>query len=91
MAAKKRKNSEADEKRPLPVLGATYDATSTGFLKFIAEANLRWVEGYRLLSFVKLERKLAAVFVLATSQPGQGRSYDAFLGEEEDDPIPTYR
>lgn len=75
----------------LPIMGATYPATTGGFKKFLAEANIRWTEGYRLMSLVKIEKKMAAVFVLADAAPGANPSYSSFAGEEDEDPVPTYR
>lgn len=80
------------KKKPPAVVGATYDATTSGFVTMIAEANARLAEGYQLLSIFKLDKKLAAVFVhhkakpLTTTEP-----YADFVGEDDEDPILNYR
>lgn len=85
------KPSESEDGVRLPIDGNTYPATKKGFTKMLAEANIKFTEGYQLHSVVRLENAIAVVFVLNGLAPGRNVKYASFLGEDEDDPIPTYR
>lgn len=75
----------------VPVIGATYPATVKGFTRMLAEANINYAKGYVLFSFVKIENKLAAVFLRTDIKPGTKPNYgDSFFGDDDEEPIPTH-
>lgn len=72
-----------------PILGETYDGTVKGFKAFLVKANAAHLIGYELLTLVKLDRKLAAVWKLRRDAPSDS-PYSSFVGEDEEPPIPSY-
>lgn len=86
MENEKPKNSEPQ----LPaVVGATYPGTVQGFARFLKKANQADADGYELVTLVKLEKKLAAVW----RRRGDGKKvseYSGFYGDDDEEPIPTY-
>lgn len=72
-----------------PILGETYPGTVKGFTAFLKKANEVHFIGYELVTLVKLDRKLAAVWKLRRDAPS-GEPYSSFVGEDEEPPIPSY-
>jgi len=82
--------SQGPKKTSRPaILGATYPATVKGFGAFIAKANEADTIGYELMTLVKVETKLAAVWKLRGGLPPDS-PYDSFLGEEDEDPVANH-
>lgn len=71
------------------VIGATYAGTIAGFKEFVVKANEADEAGYSLVTLVKLDNKLAAVWKLRSGITSDD-PYVSFLGEEDEEPIPNY-
>ena len=48
----------------LPVAGALYPSTKDGFAKMLSEANKAAKQGYELVTIVRVDAQLGAVFQL---------------------------
>jgi len=80
------KNSKSS--RFLPVHGEIYLATKKGFAQFLQHANLLHRKGYELVTLVPVERSLAAVWKRVREADLE---YGSFVGEDNEDSIPSYR
>lgn len=86
MENEKPKNSEPE----LPaIVGATYPGTVQGFSRFLQKAIQADAGGYELVTLVKLEKKLAAVWKLRKGAT-KVEEYSGFYGDDDESPIPTY-
>lgn len=83
MAEEQKKNSRAT------IVGATFKATVKGFEEFVRKANEADAIGYDLVTMVKVEAKLAAVWRLRQGLPPDG-PYSSFLGEDDEPPIENH-
>ena len=65
---------------PPTIAGNTYPATRAGFVAFLDEANRVRADGYELVTLVRLERAIAAVY--RRKADGATTSGDRFFEDE---------
>ena len=74
-----REAAMADSDGPrLPVCGSVHPATRDGFKALLTDANLRHMEGYEIVTVVRLDKGIAALFRLKQPKPSRPE-YSSFV------------